>query len=86
MEKCSSEKQAEKLEYYTKKEGNYTGPLYAENSYCLDMAGLYLAGEPISIVEASLVIGFERHPDIILDPILFCPKVILGTFVRLLFA
>ena len=31
------------------------------------MAGLYLAGEQVSIAEASIVIGFEPHPDIVTD-------------------
>ena len=66
MKKCTSEKQAENLEYFTKREGK-DGQKYADNSYCLDMEGLYLAGKPYSSQEASLVIGLEPHPDIITD-------------------
>ena len=66
MKKCTGEKQAENLEFYTKIQGN-AGQKYADNSYCLDMDGFYLAGEPTSNNEASLVIGFEPHPDIITD-------------------
>ena len=66
VKKCTSEKQAENLEYYTKQEGK-EGQKLADNAYCLDMEGLYLAGEPMSNQEASLVIGFERHPDMITD-------------------
>ena len=66
MKKCSSEKQAENLEYYAKFYGDDSQKL-AENSYCLDMYGLYLAGEPYSKNEASLVISFEPHPDLIID-------------------
>ena len=29
------------------------------------MDGLYLAGEPLTNLDESLVIGFERHPDIV---------------------
>ena len=47
--------------------GKDTGQNYADNSYCLDMEGLYLAGEPTANIEASLAIGFLPHPDIILD-------------------
>ena len=67
MKKCTGEKQKEKLEYFTKLGKNDLGQRYADNSYCLDMEGLYLAGEPPSFNEASLVIGFEPHPDIIFD-------------------
>ena len=66
VKKCTSEKQAENLEYFTKKEGK-EGQKLADNSYCLDMEGLYLAGEPMSNQESSLVIGFEPHPDIVTD-------------------
>ena len=67
MKKCTSEKQAENLEYFTKHRGNEDGQKYADNSHCLEMDGLYLAGEPNSNNESSLVIGFEPHPDIITD-------------------
>ena len=55
------------MEYFTKHRGNEDGQKYADNSHCLEMDGLYLAGEPNSNNESSLVIGFEPHPDIILD-------------------
>ena len=67
LKKCTGEKYAENLEFYTKFHGKNEGGKLADNSYCLDMDGFYLAGEPTSINEASLVIGFERHPDIIID-------------------
>ena len=66
LKKCTRQKQAENLEYYTKFGGN-NGQKLADNSYCLDMEGLYLAGEPRSKNEASLVIGLELHPDIVTD-------------------
>ena len=47
LKKCASEKYAENLEYYTKFAGK-RGQKFADNSYCLDMEGLYIAGEPLS--------------------------------------
>ena len=65
MKKCTSVKQAELLEFFIKLGGKDFGQQNAKNSYCLDMDNLYLAGEKSSTYEASIVIGFEPHPDII---------------------
>ena len=40
----------------------------ASNAVCLDLKGIYIAGEPASLSEASLIMAFTKHPDIVTDP------------------
>ena len=38
------------------------------NIVCLDLEDIYIAGEPTTTTEASLIVAFTKHPDIITDP------------------
>ena len=68
FESCNEERQGEIRDHWIKVEGSDRGQKYTDNALCLDMNGTYLAGERMTNTEASLVIAFERHPDIITDP------------------
>ena len=68
VQKCSSEKQKEIDEQLIKKFGTDYGPFYSENAVCLDLEDVYIAGEPWAYTEASLIIAFTKHPDIVTDP------------------
>ena len=71
IESCSDEKLAEITEYWRKIKGQEKGNRYADSALCLNMEGVYLAGEPDTSSDASLLIGFEaryeifdeEHPD-----------------------
>ena len=39
----------------------------ASNALCLDLECIYIAGEPLTNSEGSLIIAFKRHPDIVTD-------------------
>ena len=67
IQKCSSKKQKDIEEYWTKRFGEIEGAKYASNAVCLDLEGIYIAGEPATNSEASLIIAFNRHPDIVTD-------------------
>ena len=40
----------------------------ASNARCLDLTDIHIAGEPATETEASLIIAFIKHPDIVTDP------------------
>ena len=46
IEKCSSEKLEEMTAYWIKTKGELLGMKYAGNAQCINMEGIYLAGEP----------------------------------------
>ena len=68
FEDCNDARQAEIWEHWIKVEGSDRGQKYADNALCLNMDGTYLAGERMTNTEASLVIAFERNPEIETDP------------------
>ena len=39
----------------------------ANNAVCLNLEDIYIAGEPATNSEASLIIAFTKHPDIVTD-------------------
>ena len=39
----------------------------ASNAVCLNLEDIYIAGEPSTNSEASLIIAFTKHPDIVTD-------------------
>ena len=55
---CSVEKRAEILEYWIKTKGEIEGQLFADSARCLDLESQYIAGEPCTNSEASLIVGY----------------------------
>ena len=55
---CSAEKLAEISEYWIKTKGVINGQLFADSSQCLDLENLYIAGEPNTNSEASLIVSY----------------------------
>ena len=49
--------------YWIKTKGELLGMKYAGNAQCINMEGIYLAGEPHTNSQASLIIGFEHFQD-----------------------
>ena len=67
VKRCTSQKQEEIEEQANKKWGRI-GTSLAVNAVCLDLEDIYIAGEPNTRSEASLIIAFTKHPDIVTDP------------------
>ena len=69
VRKCSNKKQIEVAENFSKKWGTAElSQYYAEQTYCVDLKDAYIAGEPTSASEASLIVAINYHPDIVIDP------------------
>ena len=67
IQKCTSKKQKEIEEYWIKKWSERDALIMASNAVCLNLEDIYIAGEPSTNSEASLIIAFTKHPDIVTD-------------------
>ena len=66
VQDCTAEFLKELDEWVLKHEGEtQMGWL---NATCVFLNNTFIEGEPSSITEASLLVGFSKHPDIITDP------------------
>ena len=64
---CTREKQEELSDYWTPRRNETHAKFLAENAKCIDRKNAYIAGEPGTYSEASIVIGYEIHPNISTD-------------------
>ena len=67
FQKCTEEKEYGIKEYMLKNFHKQNNERYGSNILCLDMRSFYLSGKPLKLSEGSLLINFQRNPDMITD-------------------